>query len=212
VLLVDRDTEGLESLARSLDSPRIACCAADLADDDAPERIVTRALDSFGRLTTVLHIAGVYRRVSTPDTSRADVRTQLTINLEAPFWLTQAALPHLAGGQVLFCASTAALVGSAQGAAYCASKAGVLGMTRALAAELAPRGIRVNAIAPGTTDTLINENWLDEQSRAQVIGKIPDGRIGRAEDMVGSALFLVSDLADHIHGQTLVVDGGLSIA
>lgn len=211
VMLVDRDAEGLAKVSNSLDPGKTSSLVADVDTHDAPKRIVSATLAAFDSLTTLLHVAGVYHRVSVPKTTRDDFDIQLAINVQAPFWLTQAALPYLTNGQVVFVGSTAAYVGSAQGAAYCASKAAVLGMMRSLAVELAPHGVRVNAVAPGTTNTPINDGWLFGEDRQKVVDMIPDGRIGRPEDIVGALLFLISDLADHIHGQSVVIDGGLTI-
>jgi NAD(P)-dependent dehydrogenase (short-subunit alcohol dehydrogenase family) len=210
VLLVDRDDSGLAKTREGLDPSRVHTLTIDIAGVEAPQRIVDAALKAYGEITTVLNIAGVIAPAFIPDATREQMKFQFGVNLEAPFWLTQAALPHLKrGSQVILCASTAGFVGSAGGVLYCAAKTGVIGMMRAMAAELAGQGIRVNAIAPGTTDTPINDPLFAIPGwREHVLKAIPDRRIAIAEDHVGAVAFLVSDLSDHVHGHAVVIDGG----
>jgi len=210
VLAVDRDADGLAATTAGLDADRVRTLTVDIAEPGSPQRMVDTALEAFGEITTLLHIAGVIRPGFMPSMTQDDMNLQMRVNLEAPFWLTQAALPHLGpGSQVVLCASTSGFVGSAGAVIYCATKTGVLGMMRAMAAELAGRGIRVNAIAPGTTETPINDPlFAIEGWRESVLRQIPDRRIAEADDHVGAIAFLVSDLADHVHGQSIVVDGG----
>lgn len=211
LLLVDRDADGLAAVAGELDATRTATLVADLLDRAAPQRIVDAALDAFDEITTLLNIAGVIAPNYLPDVTYEQWDLQVKVNLEAPYWLTRAAAPHLieAGGQVVFCGSTSSHVGSAGGIAYCATKAGVLGMTKAMAAELAPQGVRVNAVSPGTTATPINDEiFAMDGFRDKVLARNPDGRIAQAHEHVGAIAYLISDLARHVHGQDIVVDGG----
>lgn len=210
VLLVDRDAAGLAEAAAGLDPGRAVTLTVDISDAGAPEAIVATALDAFGEITTVLNIAGVIRPGFMPTTTREDMDLQMRVNLEAPFWLTQAALPHLRpGSQVVLCASTSGFVGSAGAVIYCATKHGVIGLLRAMAAELGRQGIRVNAIAPGTTETPINDPLFAIPGwRESVLKAIPDGRIAQPEDHVGTIAFLVSDLSAHVNGHAILVDGG----
>lgn len=211
LLLVDRDEPGLAAVAAELAGERTATLAVDLLDRAAPQRIVEAALEAFGEITTVLNIAGVIVPSYLPDVTREQWDLQLGVNLEAPYWLTLAAMPHLvrSGGQVIFCASTSAHVGSAGAVAYCATKAGVIGMTKAMAAELAPQGVRVNAISPGTTVTPINDEiFALDGFLEKVLARNPDRRIAQAHEHVGAIAYLISDLARHVHGQDIVIDGG----
>jgi NAD(P)-dependent dehydrogenase (short-subunit alcohol dehydrogenase family) len=211
LLLVDRDAAGLAGVRSELSAERTATLEADLLDRDAPRRIVSAALDAFGEITTVLNIAGVFAPNYLPDASRGEWDAQIGVNVEAPYWLTRAAAPHLVktGGQVVFCGSTSAHVGAAGAVIYCASKFAVIGMMKAMAAELAPQGVRVNAISPGTTVTPINDELF---ARAGFIDKVlarnPDGRIAQAHEHVGAIAYLISDLAQHVHGHDIVIDGG----
>ncbi|MDW5597066.1 SDR family oxidoreductase [Conexibacter stalactiti] len=211
LLLVDRDADGLERTAAGLDADRVATLAVDLADRDAARQIVDAALAAFGEITTVLHIAGAFMPAYIPDATPEQLEVQLQVNVAAPFWLTRAVLPHLSpGGQIVFCGSTSSFVGSAGGVVYCATKGAVLMLMRAVAVELAPQGFRVNAIAPGTTRTPINDEIFAIPGHLDgVIRSIPDGRIAEAHEHVGAIVYLISDLAAHVHGHTIVIDGGL---
>jgi NAD(P)-dependent dehydrogenase (short-subunit alcohol dehydrogenase family) len=148
VLGVDRDEAGLRETRRS--SPSVSTFVADLLDAEAPQQIVVAALETFGELTTVVNIAGVSQWCGVPEVTREHLEFHVAINVYAPFFLTQAALPHLleAGGQVVFCgSSTSAYRGAAGAVGYDLSKHAVLGMMRALAAEFAPQGVRVNRLS-----------------------------------------------------------------
>jgi NAD(P)-dependent dehydrogenase (short-subunit alcohol dehydrogenase family) len=211
LLLVDRDPAGLAAVAAELDGDRTVTLVADLRDGEAPERIVAAAIDAFGEITTLLHIAGVFAPNWLPEASQEEWDAQLRVNVEAPYWLTRAAAPHLVetGGQVVFCGSTSAHVGSAGAVIYCTSKFAVLGMTKAMAAELAPQGVRVNAISPGTTATPINDELFAMGGFVEkTVERNPDRRIAQAHEHVGAIAYLISDLAQHVHGQDIVVDGG----
>lgn len=212
LLLVDRDEAGLAEVAQELDgADRVATHATDLRDRGAPQGIVDAALAAFGEITTVLHIAGVFAPNFLPDATRDEWEAQMTVNVEVPYWLTRAAMPHLiaTGGQVVFCGSTSAYVGSAGAVGYVTSKFAVRGMTKAMAAELAPQGVRVNSISPGTTATPINDELFAMDGFIdQVLARNPDGRIAQAHEHVGAIAYLISDLAQHVHGQDIVVDGG----
>lgn len=211
MLLVDRDAEGLAGVAGALDGERTATLKADLLDREAPEQIVAAALGAFGEITTLLHIAGVFAPSYLPDATRSEWDAQMGVNVEAPYWLTRAAAPHLAktSGQVVFCGSTSAYVGSAGAVAYCTTKFAVRGMMKAMAAELAPQGVRVNGISPGTTVTPINDELFAMEGLVDaVLARNPDGRIAQAHEHVGAIAYLISDLSQHVVGHDIVIDGG----
>ena len=176
VLGVDRDKTGLRETKRS--APSMETFAVDLLAPESPQRVVAAALDAFGELTTVVNIAGVSRWSSTAEVTREDLEYLVAVNVYAPFFLTQAALPHLvrAHGQVVFCgSSTSAHRGSSRAVGYDLSKHAVLGMMRALTADLAPQGIRVNSISPGTTASPINDSLFEREGWLErTIAKIPD--------------------------------------
>src|SRR5262249_54133958 len=133
------------------------------------------------------------------------------INQRGAYLVTDAAIPHLErhGGAIVFVSSTAGQRGEARHSAYAASKGALISYTKSLAAELGPRGIRVNAIAPGWVDTDMSRSSLDNPvERAEIERLIPIGRVASATDIAGPILFLVSDLARHVHGEVLNVNGG----
>lgn len=213
VVGVDLNADGLNTTKAesAAGEGRVAALVGDVTKPETVTAIVQTAVAEFGALTTVVHCAGVYRPGRFADTSLDAFDIQMAVNVRAPFALSHAALQELrvSRGAIVFFASNAAHVGFPESSAYCASKAAIMGLVRGLAGELAPEGIRVNAVSPGTTDTPINASWLGDPVRKQeVIAKIPAGRIAVPEDIVGAVLFLVSDAASHIHGQTIVVDGG----
>lgn len=212
VLGVDRDADGLAATKKSLGKGRMATLAADLTDQAAPQRIVSAAIEEFGELTTIVSLAGVARWNYVPDVTREHFELQMAVNVYAPFFLVQAALPHLerTGGQVVLCNSvTSAYLGSPGAIGYTTSKHAALGLMRALAAELAPSGVRVNSISPGTTVSPINDTlFAMDGMPAKLASKNPDRRLAEPHEHVGAIGYLISDLAKHVHGHDLAVDGG----
>jgi NAD(P)-dependent dehydrogenase (short-subunit alcohol dehydrogenase family) len=134
---------------------------------------------------------------------------QWRVNVRAPYALTQAALPHLGReSSVIFVSSIAGVVAFPNSSAYCASKGAIELLTKALAVELSPQGVRVNAIAPGNIRTPMNEEMLKSKDYEQMyLDGTPYGRIGVPEDVAPLAVFLASDAASYIHGESILVDG-----
>jgi 3-oxoacyl-[acyl-carrier protein] reductase len=133
------------------------------------------------------------------------------VNVRGAHVVTEAAIPHLEreGGAIVFVSSTAAQRGEARHAAYAASKGALISYTKSLATELGPRGIRVNCVAPGWVDTdLTAETLANRDERDAIERSIPLGRVASAADVAGTILFLLSDLARHVHGEVLNVNGG----
>lgn len=185
-----------------------------VTDGDAVRRIVEagaglggpRGLDGF------VNNAGIFPRVPFLDLTDADWDEVHDVNLKGTFRCTQAAAKAMIeagnGGSIVNLASVAAFRSSPNGAHYVASKAGVIGLTRAAALDLAPHRIRVNAIAPGLTDTAQPRYGMSEDELAAAGAAIPLGRIAAAEDIAALAVFLLSRESAHITGQTLHVNGG----
>src|SRR3954466_2496949 len=166
----------------------------------------------LGPIDVLVNNAAVFPRVPFLEMSEDDWDFVLDVNLKGSFFCAQAAAKSMvAGGRpgsIINLTSGAAYRGSPRGAHYCASKGGVLSMTRAMALELAPYRIRVNAIAPGLTDTAQPRYGSSEAELAEAAGEIPFGRMARPEEIARAAVFLASDNAGFVTGQTLHVNGG----
>lgn len=186
---------------------------ADLSDRAAPEAIVDAAQTAFGRSDVLVNNAGIIRRASLLDYSDDDWDAVIEVNLRAAFALSRAFARALverkSGGKIINIASMLSFQGGIRVAAYTASKSGLLGLTRALANELAPLGINVNAIAPGYMATDNTQALRDDPTRSrEILARIPAGRWGTPDDLKGAVVFLASPAAAYVHGATLAVDGG----
>jgi NAD(P)-dependent dehydrogenase (short-subunit alcohol dehydrogenase family) len=212
VLAVDLAPEGLAALAEE----GLATLALDVAAPDAPERMVQEALARFSRLDIVFANAGVARHALAAETTDEAWDLQLAVNLTAPFRLARAAAPHVAkspAGRILVTSSVMG-EGTDYGlAAYCASKAGVLGLVRNLALEWGKHGVTVNAILPGAIATGMTRGvWDATPGTAEAWAKKAAlRRLGQPEDIARVAAFLASDEAGFITGQAITVDGGLTL-
>jgi glucose 1-dehydrogenase len=208
VVLVGRDRERLARCAERCGEHHVV--AVDLVDEDAPARIVDEALGAFGAITSLLHMAGIFWPSPLAEAPLEDFDMQWRVNVRAPYALTQAALPHLQrDDSITFVSSIAGQVAFPNSAAYCATKGAIEQLTRALSVELAPAGIRVNAIAPGNIRTPMNAELLRDPDYEQMyLDGTPYGRVGVVEDIAPLAVFLASDAAVYIHGQSILVDGG----
>jgi len=209
VVLTGRDEERLQRAAD--DCPgETRIVAIDIVADEAPERIVSEALHAFGRIDSLVHSAGVFWPKPLGEAPLEDFDMQWRVNVRAPYALTQAALPHLGrDSTIIFVSSIAGVVAFPNSAAYCASKGAVEQLTKALAVELSPQGIRVNGIAPGNIRTPMNEELLKDADWERMYeAGTPYGRIGTVDDVAPLAVFLASDAARYIHGESVLVDGG----
>ena len=207
-VLVGRDRERLASFASRCGEHLVV--AVDLLADEAPAHVVGETIAAFGRIDSLLHMAGIFWPAPLADAPLEDFDTQWRVNVRAPYALTKAALPHLGrDSSVTFVSSIAGRVAFPNSAAYCATKGAIEQLTKALAVELAPAGIRVNAIAPGNIRTPMNEEMLKNPDYEQMyLDGTPYGRVGVVEDIAPLAVFLASDAARYIHGESIVVDGG----
>jgi 3-oxoacyl-[acyl-carrier protein] reductase len=185
--------------------------AGDVSEEAVARQLVRDVVAAWGRLDIVINNAGIWEE---DVAGRGDVAVwdrTYAINLRGAYLVTDAAVPHLAkhGGAIVFVSSTAGQRGEARHSAYAASKGALISYTKSLAAELGPRGIRVNAVAPGWVDTDMSRGSLDNpKERAEIEKLIPIGRVATAADIAGPILFLVSDLARHLQGEILNVNGG----
>ncbi|MCI4360818.1 MAG: SDR family oxidoreductase [Thermoplasmata archaeon] len=185
---------------------------ADLASPGGPAELASAVIDRWESVDVLVHNAGVYDRAPFDRLTPEDWQAALALNLTGPAQLTQMLLPSLrrsTGARIIFVSSVLAFTGSRWGAHYAAAKAGVLGLARSLARELAP-SIRVNVVAPGSIDTAIiagdTEAARQERSRT-----IPLGRVGLAEEVAEAIAFLASDRSSYVTGTTIHVNGGLRL-
>ncbi|HLR57416.1 MAG TPA: SDR family oxidoreductase [Beutenbergiaceae bacterium] len=194
--------------------PRVAGIEADLADPEAISRGVDQAAERFGGIDIVVNNAGVMFERSPSEIRLSEWQLMATVNLQAPLLIVQAALRYLpAGGSIINIGSIEGVGANPQHAAYCATKAGVHGMTRALAVDLGASGIRCNAIAPGWIDSDLSEQYLNSRAdpvsaREELERLHPIGRTGRPADVGSLAVFLASDHAAFLTGEIITLDGG----
>ena len=191
---------------------RAETLAADLSDRGEVERVTAAAISDLGGLDVLVHNAAHYPLRPLADIDAALLQRTLAVNLEAAFWLTQAALPMLrrsGRGRILITSSvTGPRVAYPGLAHYAASKAGLNGFIRSAALELAGERITVNGVEPGMIATPAAANLGGDEHQQWLAQRVPLGRLGRPEDIAFAMLFLASDAAAYITGQTLVVDGG----
>lgn len=202
----------LEDFRASLGGDHVAL-ACDLSDGAAVDALVSRAVESLGKIDILINNAGVTRdnlAMRMKDDEWADV---IRINLEAAFRLSRAALKPMMRarfGRIISITSVVGVTGNPGQANYAASKAGLIGMSKALAQEVASRGITVNCIAPGFIASTMTEA-LPEAQRDALLGRIPVGSLGAGDDIAAAAVYLASREAGYVTGQTIHVNGGMAM-
>jgi NAD(P)-dependent dehydrogenase (short-subunit alcohol dehydrogenase family) len=211
VTAVDIDGGTAERTARAIGA-EAASFACDVTDRAGCDRLAAEVRSRIGAISILVNNAGIIRRgtVMEPNT-RADWDATLAVNLDGPYNMVTAFLDQLreTRGSIINIGSIQSFVALPNSAAYTTSKGGVRMLTKALALELSPLGIRVNAIGPGFTATPLNAKAREDPAyMANFESRIPLGRIGAPEDIAGPAVFLASDMARYITGVTLPVDGG----
>jgi NAD(P)-dependent dehydrogenase (short-subunit alcohol dehydrogenase family) len=217
VVLAGRRADRLSALAAELGEDHAEPVATDVTDEAAMRGLFDRALKRFGRLDIVINNAGTSDDGPAESESLEDFERILRVNLSAVFMgCREAAKVMLRSGRgsIINIASIAGLVSLSDRypmAAYVASKAGVVGLTRELAAQWAARGIRVNAIAPGWFPTEMTGQLTDLEQVRWIDQRTPVGRAGLLGELDGALVFLASDASSYVVGQTLVVDGGWTV-
>ncbi len=215
VALVGRDRSALEATqtacAGAREDARILLLTGDAAEQSAVDGFVSETLSALGRIDFAVANAGQSLDALLLRLKPEVIDQMLSVNLKSAFYLCAAvAKPMMKqrSGAIVLMSSIVGMMGNAGQAAYAASKAGLLGLTKSLAKELGSRNIRVNAVAPGLIETAMTEK-LPESAREYLLKQAALGRPGRPEDVSGVVTFLCSEAAGYITGQTLVVDGGV---
>ncbi len=183
----------------------------DVADFDAVKAAVARVKDAFGPVNILVNNAGITRDMLTLRMTGDDFMKVLQVNLAGSFHTAQACYRDLmrgGWGRIVNITSVSGLMGNPGQANYASAKAGLIGLTKTLARELAGRGVTVNAVAPGFIDTEMTRDMPEETLKA-ALRAVPMGRMGKAEDIAGAVGFLCSDRADYITGCVLQIDGGM---
>ena len=217
VLAVGREQAPLQEVCSAVEREggRAAAFVADITAADAPDAIVRAARDRFGGLTALVNAAGIIASGTIENTGDAPWDEMIDINLRAPFRLMRAAVPSLAAsrGAIVNVSSVTGLRAFPGVLAYCVSKAGVDQLTRCAALDLAPKGVRVNAVNPGVVVTnLHRRSGMSEDNYAAFLERSkethPLGRAGKADEIAELIVFLASDRAGWITGETISIDGG----
>jgi len=187
----------------------------DVTDPASATALAHRVNGAFGRIDILVNAAGIFRVAPALELSLADWDAVLRVNLTGIFVVTRAVAPHMLArrrGNVVNITSVSSVVANPEYAAYAASKGGAMQLTRVLGIEWCRQGIAVNAIAPAFTETPLTRGYLERPgAHERVVGRIPMGRLAEPRDIVGAAVFLASDAASFMVGQTLFVDGGRTL-
>lgn len=209
VVLTDIQEARLAEVAASLGDAAVPV-AADIRADATADLVVDAAIQAFGRIDGVVNSAGLLDAADIREVTRESYDNLMAINVRGPLFLTQAALRHLGpGGSVVFVASGNAALATPGGAVYASTKGALVSLVKGFAADLAPLGIRVNAVSPGPIDTpLLEGAFSDPENRRIIEAAVPAGRAGRPEEIAEVVAFLISDASSYLHGSNIAADGG----
>lgn len=215
VLAVGRNADRLNAVAaHSPDS--IMPIERDLSGPDVCSDLIDHAVREFGRLDVLVNNAGIISRTTAEDTTDAIWRQTMTVNLDVPFYLSRAAVPSLrkSKGRIINVASDWGLSGGEKAAAYCASKGGLVLLTKAMARDHAADGITVNAVCPGDVVTPMlekeaaDQGLTHEEALEAWESEVPTGRLTEAREVAAMILYLASDVAAQVTGTAMLIDGG----
>ncbi|MGE5526894.1 MAG: SDR family NAD(P)-dependent oxidoreductase [Rhodospirillaceae bacterium] len=217
VVLADRDLASAQSVCDEIISKggRASACQVDIREPDQVEAMLEHTRNTHGRAHILINNAGLGAQKHFLETPLDTLRTMLDVNIVGTFLCAQAAardMVALGGGAIVNFSSHSGFLGSSGRAAYAASKGGIISMTRVMAVDLASHKIRVNAIAPGAIDVPRSRKQHNDERRNAWHQAVPLGRYGEPEEVAAAALFLASDDASYMTGQTISVDGGFTAA
>jgi NAD(P)-dependent dehydrogenase (short-subunit alcohol dehydrogenase family) len=218
VALADLDAGGAQVVAQEIvgQGSRAIAVQTDVSQADDCQRAVERTVEAFGGLDILFNNAGVIRRADVVETTEAEWDRVMAVNVRSVFLMSRYAVPAMAargGGAIVNVGSGWGLVGGRRAVSYCASKAAVVNMTRAMALDHGPQGIRVNCVCPGDTDTGMlrseaQQLGVPEGAFLAEAADRPLGRVGTPEEIARAVLYLASSASSFVTGTTLVVDGG----
>ena len=211
---VSRDVAAAEAVAAEIEAlgRKSLAMRTDVSSTEEAAQLIEAVGERFGRVDFLINNAGVTRDTLLMRMDEADWDAVLDVNLKGAFNCTKAVLRRMLrqrSGRIINVTSVLGITGNAGQANYCASKAGLIGFTKATAKEVGSRGITVNALAPGFIETQMTSGLTEDVSKA-LLEKIPLGRLGQPEDIASAIAFLCSDEAAYITGQVIVVDGGMT--
>ncbi|TYS14070.1 3-oxoacyl-ACP reductase FabG [Rossellomorea vietnamensis] len=192
-------------------NPGVVFVRVDVSDRDSVDSLVQTVIDRFGTIDILINNAGITRDSMLSKMTREQFQQVINVNLTGVFHCTQAVLPYMAeqgSGKIINTSSVTGTYGNVGQTNYAAAKAGVIGMTKTWAKELARKGINVNAVAPGFTETAMVAE-VPEKVIEKMKAQVPMGRLGKPEDIANAYLFLASGESDYVNGHVLHVDGGI---
>lgn len=217
VVAVDYNGEAAEATVQAIknNGGEATAFTADVADEAKVKEFVQLAVDTYGKIDILFNNAGIYAPGNVEETDSDNWQRSIDVNVTALFLACKHAMPYLkeTKGNIINTASAGGIIGFPGAIAYATTKGAVISFTRAMAVDYAEAGVRVNAISPGTGETGMTKELLENEEVYQgFISPIPAKRLGQPEDVANAALFLASDLASYITGHALPVDGGWTMS
>ena len=215
-VIATKDSEDARNALKEIDpegTGRLFFYACDISDFDAVEETAKKITADLGKVDILVNNAGITRDNILPGLSKEDIDSVIDINLKGTMYMTKAFIRGMVrqkGGSIINMSSVVGLMGNKGQTNYAASKAGIIGFTKAVAREYGRKNIRCNAIAPGFIETRMTDALNDEQ-RSEIIKTLAIERLGKPQDVAELALFLASDRSSYITGEVIKVDGGMYV-